>query len=220
MNLRRWVCYTAMVVFLYSLSACAPPQTNTQKGAIYGAAAGAAVGAVVGQAIGHDTKGTLEGAAIGAAVGGLAGAGIGRYMDQQEQALRQAMAASQAAMVNRQGNILSVTFKSDFFFDVDSSVVKPGAYRDIDRLAKVLNEFPNTRIRIEGHTDSTGSESYNLRLSQRRAEAIRNLLVARGVSPTRIVTIGYGESMPRASNTTFSGRQLNRRVEVYIEPIG
>ncbi len=206
-------------VLLFIVTACAPPQTHTQKGAVYGTAAGAAVGAVVGQAIGHDTKATLEGAAIGAAIGGLTGAGIGRYMDQQEQALREAMAASQAASVQRQGNILSVTFRSDFLFDVDSSVVHPGAYAEIDRLARVLQEFPDTRIRIEGHTDNTGSEAYNLRLSQKRAEAIKGLLVARGVSPSRITAIGYGEARPRATNATPYGRQLNRRVEVYIEPV-
>jgi len=215
MNIRFW---TVCGLVLMMLSACAAPQTRTQKGAIYGAGGGAAAGAIIGQIIGHDTKATLEGAAIGAAIGGLAGAGAGHYMDKQEQALRQAVATSEAAAVQRQGDILSVTLKSDFLFDVDSSVVHPGAYSEIDRLARVFTQYPDTRIRIEGHTDSTGPEGYNLRLSQRRAEAVKQLLVSKVVYPDRITAIGYGESRPKAGNDTPYGRQLNRRVEIYVEP--
>jgi len=139
-------------------------------------------------------------------------------MDQQEQALRQAVATSEAAAVQRQGDILSVTLKSDFLFDVDSSVVHPGAYPEIDRLAGVFNQYPDTMIRIEGYTDSTGSEEYNLHLSRRRAEAVKQLLVSKGVSSSRMTVLGYGESRPKAGNDTPYGRQLNRRVEIYIEP--
>ena len=202
------------------MASCAPPQTNTQKGALYGTAIGAAAGAVIGQAIGHDTKATLEGAAIGAAIGGISGTAIGTYMDRQEEALRAAMAGSQAATVSRVQNVLEVTYKGDVLFDYNSSVLKPGAYAEIDRLVRILKEYPQTRIRIEGHTDSVGSEEFNLRLSERRARAVRDLLVSRGVSPSRITVMGFGESRPRASNDTAYGRQLNRRVEIYIEPTG
>ncbi|MEA3385908.1 MAG: OmpA family protein [Thermodesulfobacteriota bacterium] len=215
MNIRFW---TVCGLVLMMLFACAAPQTRTQKGAIYGAGGGAAAGAILGQIIGHDTKATLEGAAIGAAIGGLTGAGAGHYMDKQEQALQQAVASSEAAAVQRQGDILSVTLKSDFLFDVDSSVVHPGAYSEIDRLARVFTQYPDTKIRIEGHTDSTGPEEYNLRLSQRRAEAVKQLLVSKVVYPNRITAIGYGESRPKAGNDTPYGRQLNRRVEIYVEP--
>jgi outer membrane protein OmpA-like peptidoglycan-associated protein len=214
MKIYSWIIFGLVLAILCS---CTPPQTRTQKGAVYGTTGGAAVGALVGELTGHSTKATLEGAAIGAAIGGLTGTGVGHYMDKQEQALRQAIAASQAADVERQGNILSVTLKSDFLFDVNSSVVKPGAYSEIDRLARVLNQYPATRIRVEGYTDNTGSEEYNLRLSQRRAEAVRQLLISKGISPDRITALGYGESKPRASNATPYGRQLNRRVEIYIE---
>jgi outer membrane protein OmpA-like peptidoglycan-associated protein len=214
MNIRFWtICGLVLM-----LSACAAPQTRTQKGAVYGAAGGAAAGAIAGQAIGRDTKATLGGAAIGAAIGGLAGAGAGQYMDKQEQALRQAVAESEAASVQRQGDILSVTLKGDFLFDVDSSALQPGAYSEIDRIARVFTQYPDTRIRIEGHTDSTGSEEYNLHLSQRRAEAVKQLLASKAVYPDRMTAIGYGESRPKAGNDSPSGRQLNRRVEVYIEP--
>ncbi len=208
----------ALSASLLLAAGCAQPPNKAQQGAVYGAAAGAATGALVGQAIGHDTKATLEGAAIGAAVGGLAGAGIGYYMDQQEQALRQAMASSEAASIARQGETIAVTFRSDMLFDFNSAVLKPSAYAEIDRMARILVQYPNTRIRIEGHTDSVGSESYNLKLSQQRAEAVKNILISKGVSPSRIVVIGYGEARPRASNNSAAGRQLNRRVEVYIEP--
>ncbi len=208
------------ILVMCTITACAPPANNTQKGAIYGTLGGAAAGAVVGQAIGHDTKSTVTGAAIGAAIGGLGGAGVGYYMDKQEEALRNAMAASNAASITRTGNVLEVSYKSDLLFDVNSATVHPGAYADLDRLARVLVQYPDTVIYIAGHTDSTGSESYNLTLSQRRAEAVRQLLIQRGVSPSRIIATGYGESMPRAGNDTASGRQMNRRVEIRIEPAG
>lgn len=217
--MRKIALYLLVLAFSWTLTSCAPPQTKTGKGAVYGSAIGAAAGAIVGQAIGHDTKATLEGAAIGAAIGGLSGAAIGRYMDQQEAALRAAMAGSNAATVSRIQNVLEVTYRGDVLFDFNSSVVKPGAYPEIDRLARILREYPDTKIRIEGHTDNIGSEEYNLRLSQRRAEAVRDLLVAKGVSPSRITAIGYGESRPKASNDTSYGRQLNRRVEIFIEPM-
>ena len=212
--LRQLVC----IFLLVAVTACTTMDNRTKRGGAYGAAGGAVAGAIAGQAIGHDTKATLEGAAIGAAIGGLAGAGAGHYMDKQEQALRQAVAASEAAAVQRQGDILSVTLKSDFLFDVDSSVVQPGAYSEIDRLARVFTQYPDTRIRIEGHTDSTGPEEYNLHLSQRRAEAVKQLLVSKVVYPDRMTAIGYGESRPKAGNDTPYGRQLNRRVEIYVEP--
>lgn len=212
--------FIAILTLLIFVTSCAPPQTNTQKGAIYGTAAGAAVGAIVGQAIGHDTKGTLEGAAIGAAIGGLTGSGVGYYMDKQEQELRQALANSREASIRREGNILQVTMLGDFLFDLNSAQLHPAAYEDLKRIARVLKEYPQTKIKVEGFTDSTGTESYNLWLSQRRADTVKNALINLGVSPSRIIAIGYGEARPRASNATPTGRQLNRRVEIYIIPTG
>ena len=205
---------------LVLLAGCAAPetQTKTQKGAIYGAAGGAAAGAIVGQVISHDTKGTLIGAAIGAAVGGLGGAGVGKMMDDQERDMRKAVASSEAASVTREGNLLAVTFKGDVTFDTNSTVLRPGLQSEINRVAGVLNQYPNTLVRVEGHTDSTGTDAYNMDLSNRRATAVENLLVQRGIADSRIEAVGYGETLPVATNDTEAGRQRNRRVEIKIAP--
>jgi outer membrane protein OmpA-like peptidoglycan-associated protein len=197
---------------------CSQPMNNTQKGAAIGTGVGAAVGAGLGQAIGRDTKATLIGAGVGAAVGAVAGGSIGRYMDNQEAALRQNFAASEAANIQRNAELLAVTFKSDVLFDVDSAVLKPGAGSEINRVANVLVQYPQTNILIAGYTDSTGSEEYNQALSERRAMSVRNALLNQGVADYRMTTVGYGESQPIADNGTPEGRQLNRRVVVTISP--
>ncbi|MFO7972536.1 MAG: glycine zipper domain-containing protein [Desulfobacterales bacterium] len=142
----------SLLVLVFFLIACAAPQTKTQKGATYGAAGGAAAGAIIGQVIGGHTESTLWGAAIGAAVGGLGGAGIGKMMDNQEREMRDALSASEAAAVSREGNLLAVTFKGDVTFDTNSTVVNPGLYTEFDRVAGILTRYPETLIRVEGHT--------------------------------------------------------------------
>jgi outer membrane protein OmpA-like peptidoglycan-associated protein len=204
---------------LVLLTAACSSMNRTQKGAAVGTGVGAATGAALGQAIGRNTESTLIGAGAGAIAGGLAGGLIGNYMDRQERDMRQAFAATEAASVQRDQDVLALTFKSDMLFDVNSATLKPGAYQEIDRAASILQRYPQTRIRVEGHTDSTGSESYNMELSRRRAEAVKNALAARGVDPARVETVGYGESSPIAGNETPSGRQMNRRVTLTITPI-
>jgi len=215
-NLHKLICLAVVMSFL--LISCAPPQTKTGKGAAYGAAGGAVLGAIVGQAAGRDTEATLIGAAIGAAAGGAAGAGVGRMMDNQERDMRDALAASEAAAIRREGDLLAVSLKGDVTFDYNSAVVRPGLHSEIDRISNVLIKYPQTVIQVEGHTDSTGSESYNMDLSQRRADSVSNLIVQRGVSSTRIETMPYGESMSIADNSTEAGRAMNRRVEIKIAP--
>lgn len=206
------------MIGMFALSGCAAPQTKSGKGAAYGAAGGALAGAVLGQAIGRDTQGTLLGAAAGAAVGAAAGAGVGHMMDQQEAEMRDALAASEAAAVRREGELLAITLKGDVSFDLNSSAVRPGLYNELDRIAQIMVKYPQTSILVEGHTDSTGSETYNQQLSERRAGTVKNLLVQRGVPEYRINTMGYGESRPIATNATPEGRQMNRRVEIRINP--
>ncbi len=215
--MKRLIILVAVVGIV--LAGCA---TKTGTGAAVGTGVGAAVGAGVGQAIGGNTSGTLIGAGIGALVGGLTGAAVGRYMDNQEKAMNQAIANSEAATMQRERqqnvDMLTVTFKSDYLFAVNSATLLPGADTELQRVAKVLREYPETNIQIAGYTDSSGSEEYNQRLSERRAEAVKNALMGMGVSASRLTTIGYGESRPVASNATESGRQQNRRVEVRIVP--
>ena len=114
--------------------------------------------------------------------------------------------------------MLAVTFKSDVLFDVGSSSVKPGAYDELMRVSQVLNQYPQTSITIAGHTDATGSEESNQRLSEQRALSVKNALAGQGVNAMRMNTVGYGESKPVADNATESGRLMNRRVLITITP--
>ena len=207
-------------ILLTSLMAggCAD-MSKTTKGTAIGAGAGAALGAGLGQIIGGDTTSTLIGAGAGAVAGGLSGGLIGNYMDKQEADMRKQLAESEAISVQRQGNNLALNFKSDLVFDSGSAVVKGASTADLQQVAKVMNEYPQTRILVAGHTDSTGSNESNQRLSERRANAVKNLLVNNRVSGDRIVAKGYGETQPIASNDTAAGRQQNRRVKITIEPI-
>lgn len=211
--MKKTVSTFVILVFSMTLFSCAGA-TRQQKGTAGGAAIGAVIGAGLGQAIGGDTEGTLLGAGIGAALGGIAGNQIAAYMDRQEQALRDAMAESDAVNIQRTQDVLTATFKGDIFFDLDSSTLKPGAYSEIDRVSNVLNNYPQTTIRVDGHTDSTGPEDYNQRLSEKRAEAVKSALTQRGVDPRRIQAVGYGESQPISSNYA-----MNRRVGIAITPI-
>jgi outer membrane protein OmpA-like peptidoglycan-associated protein len=215
-NIRIYV-FLCCILFLVGCAETGS-MTKAQQGGLIGAGGGAVVGAILGQAIGHDTKGTLIGAALGAAVGGAGGYGIGTMMDNQEKEMREALAKSEAAAVKREGNLLSVTFKGDVTFATNSTEVRPELYTEINRVAGVLNQYPDTFIRVEGHTDNKGSDEYNLDLSKRRAAAVKTLLVMRGVADSRIEVVGFGKTMPVATNNTEAGRQMNRRVEIRIAP--
>jgi len=211
--MRRLVAIIVSLALAICLFSCAGT-TQQQRGAKTGVLVGAATGAILGQVIGGDTEATLIGTGIGAALGGLAGHQIGAYMDRQEQELRAVMASSEAASIQRTQDVLTATFKSDVFFDFDSSTLKPGAYAEIGRVADVLNRYPQTTIRVEGHTDATGPETYNQQLSERRAEAVKSALVQRGVDPRRVYTVGFGEAQPISADNA-----ANRRVNIVIMPI-
>ncbi len=208
-----------VLVLGLALAGCTQPMSKTQRGTAIGAGTGAAVGAGLGQLIGGDSEATLIGAGVGAALGGTAGGYFANYMEKQEQAMRQNLAGVENASVRRDAQTLAVTFKSDLLFDVDSAMVKPGGYDELQRVAEVLNAYPQTRLQIAGHTDSSGAEEYNQRLSERRAAAVKTIRINYQVVPQRISTIGYGESQPIAGNSTPSGRQMNRRVAITIKPL-
>ena len=209
---------SVLMIAVTMLWGCAQPPSQTQKGAMYGTGIGAALGAGLGQVIGGDTESTLIGTGIGAAIGGIAGGSIGRYMQNQEAALQQQFAASNAADVQRNVDVLTVTFKSDVLFDVNSATLKSGGYTEINRVAQVLTQYPQTNIQIAGHTDSSGTEVYNQQLSESRAMSVQNALANQGVAANRMRAIGFGEGQPIADNSSESGRQLNRRVVVTIAP--
>jgi len=189
------------------LAACA---TKAQTGTGVGAATGAGVGAVIGQAIGHNTKGTVVGAVIGGVVGSIAGNMIGANMDKQEEELRR----MQGVDIQRNNDTLTATFQNDFLFDFDSASLKSDAYNNINQVADVLIKYPETTIRVEGHTDATGAADYNQKLSERRAQTVKNALVKRGVAANRVDAVGYGKSRPVSSSDA-----ANRRVEIIINPI-
>lgn len=200
------------------VSGCAQPMNKTQKGSLIGAGAGAAVGAAIGQAAGHNTKSTLIGAGIGAALGGLTGAGVGNYMDKQEAAMKQELANVEGVSVKREMDTLALNFRSDLLFDSGSAAVKPAAAAEMGKVSKVLNDYPQTTLIVEGHSDSAGRDDVNQKLSEKRADSVKQVLVGQGVAVDRIATIGMGETKPVADNSTEVGRALNRRVNIYIKP--
>jgi len=211
--MNRLVKFSVIIVLAAMLTACAGA-TKQQQGTGIGAGVGAGVGAILGQAIGHNTTSTLIGAGIGAALGGIAGNQIGAYMDNQEQELRNAVAQSDAASIRRDQDVLTATFKSDLFFDTGSAQLKPGAYNELNRITSVLNNYPQTTIRVEGHTDTRGNAQYNQQLSEQRALAVKNALAQQGVDPRRIEAVGYGKTQPISSSDA-----MNRRVNIVINPI-
>jgi len=188
------------------LAGCA---TKTQTGAVVGTAGGAVVGGAIGKVAGSTAKGAI----IGAVVGGVAGAIIGSQMDQQAKELEQNI---KGARVERVGEGIQVTFDSGLLYDFDSDVVRPEARTNLRELALSLEKYSGSNLLIIGHTDQLGSEEYNQRLSERRANAAASYLISQGVSGSRIATRGLGETEPVASNETELGRQANRRVEVAI----
>ena len=130
----------------------------------------------------------------------------------------QVLAQAESSSTKKSLDVLTVTFKSDFLFSVNSSTLLPGAFDELDRVANVLNQYPQSTMRISGHTDSTGSDDHNQKLSELRAQSVKNALKGMGVDPARMTIIGYGESKPIASNATEAGRLQNRRVEIRIIP--
>jgi outer membrane protein OmpA-like peptidoglycan-associated protein len=204
-------------VVLASLTACATDDPN--KRAKYGAAVGAVAGAILGHSINNNKEGLL----IGTAVGAAAGAGIGNYMDNQQQEMEAALAAEQAnhdiEIRRLQDESLKIDIASEVSFDFGKAGLKSAFMPTLEKVANILQRYPNTVIHVVGHTDSVGSESYNMTLSQQRADSVLGYFASQGVDRNRLVAAGRGESKPRASNENEAGRQLNRRVEIYVKPV-
>jgi len=182
---------------------------NKEKGGIIGATGGAIAGGAIGKANGSTAKGAI----LGAVVGGAAGMIIGHQMDKQAAELKQNIPG---AIVERVGEGIQVTFASGLLFDFDSDVVRSDARTNLRNLAASLDKYPGSELLIVGHTDSVGTDAYNLALSERRAEAAAVYLAAQGVARARLSSRGLGESEPVAPNDSDAGRSRNRRVEVAI----
>jgi len=195
-----------------ALVACTSSDLDGNRNAIGGAAAGALGGAVLGSIFGEE-KSTKRGALIG----GIAGAALGANLDKQEAMLRNQIGNS-GAMIQNTGDKLIVTLPEAITFAVDSTSVQPRFRGTLAQLAENLQQFPNSRITVVGHTDNTGSVQYNQQLSVGRANAVAGILMNNGVSPSRINTFGEGEFSPVAPNSTAAGRQQNRRVVITITP--
>jgi outer membrane protein OmpA-like peptidoglycan-associated protein len=219
--MHKKIALASVVASAIALQACTTidPYTREEKtaNATTGAAIGAAVGAVLGIATSKDKKDRKARALKGAGIGAIAGGGVGYYMDVQEAKLRQQL-ENTGVSVTRNGDNIILNMPSNITFEVNKSNVKPNFVEILSSVTLVLNEYKSTMIEVAGHTDSTGSESYNQMLSQQRAQAVSNILMQNGVQPVRIDTVGYGESRPIASNATPEGRQQNRRVELTLLP--
>ncbi len=183
---------------------------------------GAAIGAVVGAVVGHQVDDDA-GKWVGAAVGALAGAAVGNYMDNQQREFEQALAEERRLkhleIERMRDETLKLSLDAEVSFDFDSDHIKHAFEPSLDKLADVLLKYNRTVVHVVGHTDSTGTESYNQRLSERRASSVTDYLKWRGVPNDRLRWEGRGELEPRATNATEAGRQLNRRVEIYVKPI-
>ncbi len=213
---RLFSCVTPVLALVALLSGCAilqqqPERTTkrdkTKKGAAIGAASGALLGAILGE-------GELDEVLAGAAIGAGVGAGVGAYMDRQEEKL----ARIPGTTVERVSeDMLLVHFDADVLFSLGSAILNEQSRTAIDRAAEVFMEHPKSAIIAQGHTDSTGGETYNQQLSQRRATSVMHHLIFRGVDVSRITAVGYGEAHPVASNNNAEGRSRNRRVDVLLK---
>jgi len=189
--------------------------SKTSRNAAIGAISGGILGAVIGNNTGSGDS--RKGAIIGALGGAAIGAGIGQYMDRQEAQIRQQLEGT-GVSVSRVGNDLVLNMPSDITFKTGQSGIQAQFASTIKSVALVLRNYSKTRISIDGHTDSDGSHSYNQNLSVQRAESVAYHLNSHGVPGPRMLTYGYGESRPIATNSTANGKALNRRVELRIMP--
>lgn len=194
--------------------------SKQDKGVAVGAAGGAVIGGIIGNNVGKKGN-TALGAIIGAVVGGAAGGIIGNKMDKQAEKIKTEIPG---AKVERVEEGINITFdeanpdgsKAGVYFATNKSDINANSKLALDKLVKIFNEYPETDILIEGHTDDTGSDTYNMTLSQKRAESVANYLRNAGIASSRIITKFYGESQPKYENTSAENRTLNRRVEFAV----
>ncbi|HSN13411.1 MAG TPA: OmpA family protein [Anaeromyxobacteraceae bacterium] len=184
------------------MAGCETAGKRTAIGALVGGAGGAGVGALIGG---------KKGALIGAGVGALAGGSVGLYLDKQHKELEK------IAEVKKTEQGLLVQMKNDILFDTGKDAVKPEGVTELEKMGDILAKYSDDRVQIAGHTDSVGDPKKNQALSERRAAAVKAVIVSRGVQEQQVTVVGYGETKPVADNATPAGRSKNRRVELHID---
>jgi len=210
---------TAVIMMLVSSCSTVKKTNKAQRGGVIGAAGGAVIGGVIGNNVGKGN--TVLGAVIGGVVGGVAGTIIGNKMDKQAEKIKTEIPGAE---VQRVGEGIIVTFpdknpdgsKMGVYFDFNKATITSNSKLALDKLVKIFNEYPETNILVEGHTDDKGTDSYNLALSQKRADAVGDYLKTQGIAPSRLTIKWYGEAQPKVENETEAGRAENRRVEFGI----
>jgi outer membrane protein OmpA-like peptidoglycan-associated protein len=213
--MKSWIVIALAAV----LAGCATdgPLGHRETGTIIGAAGGAVVGAMA------YSRNRSKGALIGAVGGALAGGAVGRYMDDQrrdlEKNLSREIQSGQARVEKLANDVVRITMTNQTAFETDSTEIKPGFHTTMDKVADVVVRYGKTTLTIVGHTDNVGSNSYNQRLSERRAHTVARYLESKQVNSMRLAIAGKGESQPVANNNSEGGRQANRRVQIYLEPI-
>lgn len=222
MNTRSAKIILAMTVMTVFVSGCKTLDAYTREektsGTTKGALIGAAAGAVVGLITGDDAVERRQHALIGAGIGALAGGSIGYYMDKQEAELRAELEGT-GVSVTRIGDNITLNMPGNVTFATNSSDLSPAFFDVLTSVGKVLDQYEQTVVEVAGHTDSTGSETYNQSLSERRARSVTNYLTAQGILSQRLIPVGVGEGRPVSDNGSASGRQANRRVEITMVPV-
>jgi outer membrane protein OmpA-like peptidoglycan-associated protein len=222
MKIRSQKLILALAVSTVFVSGCETLDAYTREeqmsSATKGALIGAAAGAVVGLISGDDAVERRQHAMIGAGLGALAGGAIGHYQDKQEAALRAELEGT-GVSVARNGDNITLNMPGNVTFATDSSDLSPAFFDVLNSVGKVLAEFEQTVVEVAGHTDATGSDAYNQGLSERRANAVTTYLRGQGVIDQRLITLGMGEGRPVADNSSATGRQANRRVEITMVPL-
>lgn len=205
MRVIKFICLSTLCLLF--VIGCA---TSAGKKTKWGAGIGAAVGAGVGAALGARSGNAGKGALAGAAVGGLFGTVAGNRLDKQAEEL------AEIAETRRTEDGIVTKLQGDILFSSGKDQIQEDARMSINRIAEIVRKYPEDKLKVIGHTDSDGSNELNAKLSQKRAESVRDQLVKGGVPADVINTYGMGESQPVASNTSKDGKQLNRRVEIEI----
>ncbi len=216
MKIARFNKILLLVSLSFSLLACEAVKNtnNTQRGSAIGVAGGAIIGGILGNNIGDGGNSAL-GAIVGAVVGGASGAYIGNRMDEQATKIQNEIPGAEVVRV---GEGIAVTFdeNSGVYFATNQSNINNESEKSLNKLVEIFKEYPKTNIVVEGHTDSTGSETYNMELSKKRSMSVTDFLIKNGIDSNRLITKWFGEEQPKHTNETPEGRAKNRRVEIAI----